>query len=324
MNKYTCYNCKNFSSEYIKDIKRHYNLKKKCKKTETSLLYSNDQILLLSLFPDNYINETDIYKFRESTVLSDNNNEIFNLLTEKNINRCKTCNFCNKNFNDKLELRKHILLNCFIENINKKNTEKVMNHDCRKIDCNITDSYNTNNFNSPVTINNINNNIININMKCPLSFNNDWDTTHIDFNTLNSILISNHLVMTYLEEILKNDNNLNVILDNNDADGLVFDESKYIKMRKEEITDKTMDKINNDITKFLEDDERKEKIVKKYLDDTKERLEKKIVDFKNDIGGVKKLVVDVVSKIYTTKRINAIEICNNLLNNEIKPTKIGF
>jgi hypothetical protein len=313
-------------------MRRHFNLKKKCKKTENSLLFSNDKILLLSLFPDNYLIKEELDKYSNLSILYDNKDEIFNILNEKSINRQKNCNFCNRIFEDKLELRKHILLECLMEKYSKKEIESKKLQDCNNSNynnsqCNNAESHNTtseshNNdsfnttYNSPVTINNIS-----IDMKCPISFNNDWDTTHIDFHTLNGILLSNHLIMTYLEEILKNDNNLNVILDNNDNEGLVYDESKYIKMKKETITDKTMDKINNDLNKFLEDDVRKEKIVKKYLDDTRERLEKKIIDFKNDNGGVKKLVVDILSKIYQAKRMTAIDICNNVKESEKKIKK---
>jgi uncharacterized membrane protein YheB (UPF0754 family) len=119
---------------------------------------------------------------------------------------------------------------------------------------------------------------------------------------------------SYLEEILKNDNNLNVILDNNDQDGLVFDESKYIKMNKEEITDKTMEKINSDINKFLEDNERKEKIFQKYLDDIKERLEKKFVDFKKD-NGIKNIVINLISNIYQSKKQEAIKKYKSISTN---------
>ena len=59
MKKYTCYNCDNFSTNYVKDIKRHFNLKKRCDKTINSLIYSNDQILLLSLLSDSYYEDVD-------------------------------------------------------------------------------------------------------------------------------------------------------------------------------------------------------------------------------------------------------------------------
>jgi hypothetical protein len=261
MKKYTCYNCNNFSSIYAKDIKRHFNLKNRCKKVEDSFIYSNDQILLLSLFPDNMINSEELKKISNSNILFENKNEIFDIIFTKNKNRNKECNICNKRYEDGFELRKHILLDCFIQNKNKekeKNINENSIHSNNMTHCTI---------NKDCTINNNINNNIKIEVKYPVSFKDDWDTTHLDFDKLNRILISNYLMTSYLEEILKNDSNLNVILDINEKDGLVFDENKYIKMNKEEITDKTMEKINSDISKLLQDEEKKERIFKKILED---------------------------------------------------------
>ena len=338
MKLYTCYNCEKFNSDYIKDIIRHCNLKKKCEKNEKAIIYSKDHILLLTLLPNN-IHETiikdDFNKLQNSCVLYDNKNKIFEVLNKKNRKKEKICDFCNKNFNDIIELRKHILLECFLENINFNNNIKNTNN--LNIDSSNINSNNINIHANNVQYYNINsnnnttynkdviiNNNINIELKYPVSFANDWNTEHINFDKLNTILISNHIMTLYLEEILKNDNNLNVILDNNDLDGLVFDESKYIKMNKEEITDKTMDKINNDITKFLEDDERKEKIFKKYLDETKERLEKKFVDFKQD-NTIKNVVINLISNIYQSKKQDAIRKYKEINGIPInKNNNIGF
>ena len=149
------------------------------------------------------------------------------------------------------------------------------------------------------------------------------DTSHIDYKTLNNVLISNHLMMMYLEEILKNENNLNVILNNNDIEGLVFDEKEYVKMKKEEITDKTINKINNDLNKFLEDDERKEKIFNQYLENIKQRLEKKFIDFKKD-NSIKNIVINLISTIYQNKKEEAIKKYKEINKNDKLQTIVGF
>ena len=215
-----------------------------------------------------------------------------------------------------MDIRYHLLFECFEKNINedsKKNKSTIIDSTIN-IDNSVIDNSTTN-----VTINNINHiNNINIELKYPISFNNNWDTSHIDFNTINSILISNHLITTYLTEVLKNDNNLNVILNNNDTEGLVFDEKKYVKMKKEDITDKTMDKINNDLNNFLNENKRKKEVVSDFLLNIKNILEKKIVDFKEDKNGIKQVVVNFISQIYETKRESAIEVCNkNILYDPI-------
>ena len=313
MNKYKCYNCENFYSINIKDIIRHCRLKKKCERTENSLLYSTDQVLLLTLFINNSFNKQDIEKFKNSCILYDNREKIFDLVNKINITKDKKCMLCNKEFKKKMDIRYHLLFECFEKNINKdsKKNESVIIDSTINIGNSVVDNSITDNSTTNVTINNINHiNNINIELKYPVSFNNNWDTSHIDFNTINSILISNHLITTYLTEVLKNDNNLNVILNNNDTEGLVFDEKKYVKMKKEDITDKTMDKINNDLNNFLNDNKRKKEVVSEFLHSIKKILEKKIIDFKEDKNGIKQVVVNFISQIYETKRESAIEACN--------------
>jgi hypothetical protein len=275
MSKYKCYNCEKISSLYIKDIIKHLSVHKKCEKATKSIIYSNDQIFILSLFPEGSIDEKEIEKFKNSCFLYDNKENIFSIINKINVNRQKHCHLCEKKFKTRVELKKHILFECFEESNKKKNKNNSLSNTTNIENSSITNIHGNNGTiynDSNVTINNN----INIELKCPISFSHDWDTSHIDYKTLNNVLISNHLMMMYLEEILKNENNLNVILNNNDIEGLVFDEKEYVKMKKEEITDKTIDKINNDLNKLLEDYERNEKIVKKYLDDIRERIEKKI------------------------------------------------
>ena len=306
MCQYKCYKCENISSIYVKDIIRHWNCKKKCEKTENSLSYSEDQIIILSLFPENFINNKDIEKFEKSCVLYDNKDKVFDLIIGINVKKEKTCNLCNKKFNKKIDIKRHILFECFGESLNKNSIRNKSIYIESAINTSIDNSINniTNN------ITNNNNYNINIEVKCPLPFSNDWDRSHINFNELNSILFSNHLISLYLTEILKNDNNLNVILNNNDTEGLVYNESKYIKMKKEDITDKTMDKINNDLNNFLNENKRKKEVVSDFLLNIKNILEKKIVDFKEDKNGIKQVVVNFISQIYETKRESAIEACN--------------
>ena len=308
MCQYKCYKCENISSIYVKDIIRHWNCKKKCEKTENSLLYSEDQIIILSLFPENFINNKDIEKFEKSCVLYDNKDKVFDLIIGINVKKEKTCNLCNKKFNKKIDIKRHILFECFGESLNKNSIRNKSIYIESAINTSIDNSINniTNN------ITNNNNYNINIEVKCPLPFSNDWDRSHINFNELNSILFSNHLISLYLTEILKNDNNLNVILNNNDTEGLVYNESKYIKMKKEDITDKTMDKINNDLNILLNDENRKEKINNIFLEQIKTIIDKKMNDFKEDKNGIKNFVVQGMSKIYTDRRLDAIDVCNKV------------
>jgi hypothetical protein len=333
MNKYKCYNCDSFCCINVKDIVRHCQLKKKCNKSENSFLYSKDEILLLSLFPENFIKRDDIQKYKNSSILYDNKDKVIECMNQINLRKEKICKLCNKEFKRKIDIKKHLLLDCFQDCLCKNEKENNIIHNNLSTNNthsnNINNSNNTNNTNNTnnITNNNItnNNNInINIELKCPNEFSNNWDTTHINFHTLNGILLSNHLLTTYLEEVLKNDNNLNVIIDFNDTEGLVYNESKYIKMKKEIITDKTIDKINNDLTKFLEDDERKEKIMKKYLDDISVRLERKITEFKNNTKGIREFVVESITRKYTDKIKESTELLNKVNESVKKDKDFGY
>jgi hypothetical protein len=305
----------------MKDIIRHLNSQKKCTKTDKGFIYSNDQLLLLSLFPENTIEEMEIEKYKNSSFLYDRKKELFNIINQMNVNRQKSCLLCNKKYKNKIDLKKHVLLDCFEETQKKKemidlsvktNIENSMIND---ISTNNGSIYNDSNVN-------ITNNNINIELQCPISFNNSWDTSHMDYNTINTILFSNHLIMKYLAEVLKNENNLNVILNKNETEGLVFEEKEYVKMKKESIVEKTMDKINDDLNKFLEDDDRNAEILDDFLEQIRERLEKKMSDFKKDNEKIKKMVIDIISTLYQSKKDLSIEIYKKMESKQDK--KVGY
>jgi len=119
---YECKNC-NYKTIYFKDIKKHFNKIDNCIEVynEKYKNYSNDHKIILSLLPHNENNEQSI---SYNDLLPDYNNKIFlnkikliNRICEERDNN-KTCYNCNKNFNKNIELRKHILSECFIKEIN--------------------------------------------------------------------------------------------------------------------------------------------------------------------------------------------------------------
>jgi len=105
----------------------------------------------LSLFPENFINKKDIEKYQNSTLLYENQDKIFDLINGINLRKDKTCNLCDKLFNKKIDIKKHILFECFEESIHKDKKEKNSIH--------IDSSINTN---TNIDINNSKNNIITI------------------------------------------------------------------------------------------------------------------------------------------------------------------
>jgi hypothetical protein len=87
-----------------------------------------------------------------------------------------------------------------------------------------------------------------------------------------------------------------------------------------------MEKINSDISKLLQDEEKKERIFKKILEDVKDHLETKFVNFKKD-NNIKNIVSGLISSIYQTKKEEAvnkyIEISSDKTNKKIT-TMVGF
>jgi hypothetical protein len=108
-----------------------------------------------------------------------------------------------------------------------------------------------------------------------------------------------------------------VIIENqNNEVGYVYkdDIEKYIKMNKEEIIDKTMEKLNKDLNKMIE--ERYKKIVEKYLNDIKNKVEEKFNNYINN-NVMKSNVINCISNIYERKKNDAIKISKNISDNNL-------
>lgn len=80
----------------------------------------------------------------------------------------------------------------------------------------IDDKNNILNYNitNNITTNNYTNNIISVNINLINSFEENWNTTHIDDKTKCFLLLNNSKFTATLENILENEVNLNVLLDN--------------------------------------------------------------------------------------------------------------
>jgi len=212
-------------------------------------------------------------------------------------------------------LREHFVTNCFYEKCKKDELEeknKVYMNNNGSIDGNnnITNN-NSNNNNS----NNITNNITNIylDVKNPIPFDQNWDITKIDDIIKESLIFSKFMYTKLLSEILKNEINLNVIIEKDHDTGIVYknDIDKYIKMKSEDIVDKTITKlkeqlldINSDCSEIWLDDclrTSKVNIIKKHQN---------YVDKKD----IKSKVSELIKDIYNTKKDNAYSLSKNTLS----------
>ena len=311
---YICKKCEYKTSNY-NDLKKHINIKKKCPKNIESINYSDDQLLILSLLPyiDNkhITNIDEVKHLNESTFLYKNKKELLNILDNIDKNKLKKCTFCEMTFNKIIDLRKHLLLNCFYEQLNKKK-----NIDIEKNPINSNNIYN-NSLNTVNTINsnNINNNNVNLlyfDIKTPVSFDENWDMSKIDKKS--NITCSNVMYTRLLKELLENENNLNVVIDNENESGIVYknNEDKYIQMKSNEIADTTMKKLKNCLNEINEYN--KGEIMSEILTHSRRIIEKKHIDYMKD-ENTKNIVQKLICNIYQTKKKDALDILNNIQKN---------
>ena len=330
----TSYNCKicNYKTNLFKDMKRHMERTYICK-MEPNLYYDNsiDQNIILSLLPDDERLKDLIIKVKSKDY--QNLYQSRRRLLMKKLcgsNDCKkTCSYCNKKFNKIQELREHVLIDCFLQEILDKNnnTSTIINNDNSNTVNNITNdnSHTVNNIDNSHTVNNITNNIDNsttniiINVNPLISFNKSWDISMI--NTLPEkleITCSDYLYTKLLKKIFENEKNINILYDKKNDRGFVYnDDNEYTSMHINEITQKSMEKlkenlieINNSVKTYNNPE------YAKISDDNEKKIIDKNNNFKNDYG-IKNNVVCLVSVILDNKKDESRKIFekNNSNNN---------
>ena len=312
--KYVCKKCM-FSCCNFNDIKRHINKKKPCQKIMDSFNYSDDQLLILTLLSKINITdkiEEELNYLKKSDIITKNKDKLFNDIYMIEKKKLKNCIYCSNEFDKLIDLKKHILVKCFFNQVMDKNNINILN--------NINNLNNSNNI-----INITNNNITNIyvKIKSPIPFDSDWDISKIDKINREHLAFSNFMYTKLLEEILKNEINLNVIIDKNNDLGIVYknDIDRYIQMKSKDIVDNTMDKLKNHLIKINNDS--KDSILFECIDIGKKMIENKYDSYiNNDI--IQKSVKDIISKIFDEKKEEAITISNNFQNEIMKNIDKGF
>ena len=183
----------------------------------------------------NMINHTDKKKEQCDIINTDayllSDEKIYEKTFQKKTNNF-SCDECDYNTNRKPNLERHKLKHNNKSKVNEKNGI-VINADVININQNIN---------------------INLCQKI-VPFDMQWDVMNFDSIKKRSHLSSINLMTELLEEILKNNKNLNVILDKNKERGLVYknDNEKYIYLDKSKIIDQSMEKLNIHLKIFLEE-----------------------------------------------------------------------
>lgn len=122
-----------------------------------------------------------------------------------------------------------------------------------------------------------------------------------------------------LEEILKNDINLNVIIDKDKDSALVYQDDEYIEVKLKDIIENTMKKLNDHLNNI---NKGRIHAFEEIIKFTRQMINKKYIDYnKNNYiqEGVKKCVSD----LFENKKDDAIKIAKTVY--ERKNTEmVGF
>ena len=293
--EYKCYKCF-YITQRKSNFISHLNRLKKCSRNNKNT-FTEDEI--------NSLNNKQIFKdFKELDKEIKKNDTI----SEYIINF--KCNFCDKKFNLKYNLNKHIR-NTHFKDDNKKNI--VIN--------NIQN--NTNNTNIQNIQNNIN--ITNISLKIPelIPFDEEWDLSEIKNTDKHLLMISKIMYTQLLEKILENEKNLNIIIDKDNNTGLVYsnveNKKEYKNMEFEKIIEKSMEKINKHLIDIFKDISGNFNNLY-YLDENNKKIiNDKYRNFRLD-KNIKKTVENYFFDIFNKNNQKSIQIMTDINNKEA----IGF
>ena len=321
---YSCKICDDYFTKNVSEISKHLLRKKQCMKSIKSFDYSNDQLIILSFIPNKEIDnlKTKISKIdKNNNLITKNKLELLDIIKLIDKQKLKKCTLCNNEFSKISELKQHILLECFYESKKEVNNTIHINDiiDSNNTITNNTTNNTNNTTNSNNTINNITNNIY-LNIKNPIPFDDQWNISNID--NKEKIIFSKIMYTNLLTEILKNEINLNVIIEKDNDSGIVYknDIDKYIKMKSEDIIDKTMLKLKEHLLSM--NNESEDHCLKDFLIMSKKVIEKKYDDYIENNDNLKDNVSNIIKNIYNTKKDDALEVSKTVINNDL--STIGY
>ncbi len=320
--EYVCNRC-NYKSTHMSDLIGHLRRKKTCAKKIASYNYSDDQNLILSLVPyynnSHEIDMNDIQYLKKSNKMWQNKKVLLNTIEKINKDKCKKCSYCSEEFQLISDLKKHILTTCFYKYINVKEEMNQMNQNNvvssgiagNNNSLNIENSHNTNNTNNTTNI--TNNMSFNVALQQPIPFEDKWDVSKIDEQIKQSLLISNIMYTNLLKEILKNEMNLNIIIDKESNSGMVYknDIDKYIKMKSIDIVDNTMKKLNQQLLEINKDTEVTKTIFPEIEDFSRKMINKKYIDYTKN-NTIKTQVAGIITNILDSKKEDAIKMSTSI------------
>jgi hypothetical protein len=320
-NNYKCYRC-NYITDHKSSIYKHFLAKKKCKLSVFGLKYNDDEVVKYSLCKksdhDKFKNRISKYNISKSTA------EFIDELKYSYKNSLRTCKFCNKNFEKYFDLEYH-LFECIEINDCNDNKNNITNIDNSiNNDNSITNNNNIINNNNSIT-NNINNYHIHFDNKKIISFNDEWNTDHLNIDKKICLFLSTFKFTKTLECILENDSNKNILMNNDNKTCIIYngdDENQFYTLNSEDILKKSIMKLYKHLKDF--EDEIIQTNCKEYvipttlINQSSKKLDEKINDYKKNDSvkeSVNNLISDIFNKYKDDVKDKYIELSND---NEIR------
>ena len=349
MSYYQCIRC-NYIAKRNSDMKRHLERKIKCFRNINSFKINETEIYKqsLTLKKEPLLDNIDNNSNHSSSSIIDNNcsnntsyntNNIFPTNNEANVDinileiqnttteNGVQCEYCNKLFSEKYNLRKHQKRSC--KGLKKLELDKLNNIGGNKQD--INNINNNLNIEKQVNISNQttnSGNIIIINQNNLEGFDDKWTTEHIDNYIRQMILLSDHKYTNLLDEILKNKSNLNVIMNNDQNYGLVYKnkDDMYVNMKVREIIDKSIEKLYEQLNIFYTELVNNDiiKVNTEIIEHEKQIIDNKFKEFCTN-NNVKSSVGHLLTKIYEKNNEEALNIAQKVITySKTMDNQIGF
>ncbi len=339
---YECRRCK-YSCNQLIDLKRHLKRKNKCLwKEGTTENLSEIEIYNESIQPKYKNLENICKKYFENKEKQQNNEVDWKEFKLK-------CDYCYKKLANRSNLERHIatcktknIINKISDKNNTNNTNNTNNINNTNMDNKNINTINNNNISNNIINNTTNNNIynitnninqnitqnitINIDHNCVnkilIPFYEKFDTSHITDEIKFDLLLSS-LYEDTLKEILKNELNLNFLIEDSiDNKSIIYHDNKLNRINKDELYEIVWEKIKNYLIESLE---YIQKIKTKYDKDMLKFLEKKILIkhtyLKNRDKNIQSEVKNIINRCSQENKdkiligFEKIENKNNLIEN---------
>ena len=299
--QYICKKC-DFTCFSKNDMKRHLTKKKRCIPFSLEKYTITDEENNIESMKPVYCYDEDVIK---TGIKCDGCNKFF--ISEKNLT------IHHKKYCKKISIETSVK-----SSINKIITEdplKVENISVDNIINNNIDNIIDNSINiEKITINNVINfnPILNINLQ---DFNDEWKTDHISDIVKRVVFLCQNKFSNFLTEVLKNNENNNVVLDKNSVNGYVYNKDKmeFEVKEKDLIIEETVEKIKNHLI-----DLSNEVIQEPYsieLHDVKKAvrdIKSKYIKYKDSSKKQKKEINNIFSSIYDNNKIETLKNYDNI------------